>query len=140
MYIGPLLALLTSAALAATPAVAQIDLRVRADPPGDDARYFAGEYALVSNETTMPLDLSGWRLCNAVYACFVFPAGTSIGPGSDLRVHSGSGRSAGGDVYMGREGPLWADWADYATLRDPSGKLRASCYWDKGRGIDCSPP
>jgi hypothetical protein len=135
-----LLVLLGLSALAPAPGSAQIDLRVRADPPGDDEQYFAGEYALVSNETTTPLDVSGWRLCNGVYACFVFPAGTVIAPGSDLRIHSGSGRSALGDLYMGRDRPMWADWADYATLRDRTGELRASCYWDKGRGIDCSPP
>lgn len=131
---------LTLSVLAPTPASAQVDLRVRADPPGDDARYFAGEYALVTNETSTPLEVSGWRLCNGVYACFVLPPETVIGPGADLRIHSGSGRDTPHDIYMERDGPMWADWADYATLRDRSGELRASCYWDKGRGIGCSPP
>lgn len=135
-----LLALLGLAAPTATPASAQIDLRVRADPMGDDARYLNGEYALVSNETNTPLEVSGWRLCNGIYACFVLPPETVIRPGGDLRIHSGSGRDTPQAIYMGRDRPMWADWADYATLRDPTGELRASCYWDRGRGLDCSPP
>jgi hypothetical protein len=135
-----LVVLLASGALAPPHASAQIDLRIRADPMGDDVRYLNGEYALVTNETTTPLDVSGWRLCNGIYACFVFPAETVIGAGDDLRIHSGSGRDTPRAIYMGRDRPMWANWADYATLRDPDGGLRASCYWDRGRGIDCSPP
>jgi len=113
---------------------AQIDLRVRADAPGTDERNLNGEYVLLSNDGTMPVDLSGWSLCDAVAHCFVFPEGVSIGPGGDLRVHTGSGRDTLTAIYMSRERPLWANWADIATLRDRSGQIRARCSWDRSAG------
>lgn len=121
-------------------AAAQIEIQVQADAPGRDDRNLNGEYVLVSNEGNTPVDISGWRLCNAVLDCFVFPEGATIGPGGDLRAFTGSGRDAPLRVYMRRTLPLWADWSDIATLTDRAGDVRARCVWDRGRGIDCSPP
>lgn len=119
---------------------AQIEIQVQADAPGRDERNLNGEYVLISNDGTTPADLSGWRICNAVLDCFVLPEGATIGPGGDLRAYSGSGRNTPRQVYMGRTLPLWADWADVATLTDRAGEIRARCIWDRGRGLDCSPP
>jgi hypothetical protein len=128
------------AALVPAMVTAQIEIRVQADPPGDDERNLNGEYVLVSNDRTTPLDLSGWRLCNAVAHCYVFPDSARIGPRGDLRVHTGSGTNTLQALYMGRDRPLWANWADVATLTDRAGAVQARCLWDRGRRIDCSPP
>lgn len=127
-------------ALVPAAASAQIDLRVRADPAGRDEQNLNGEYVLISNDGTTPLDLSGWRICDAVVTCFHFPPDTLIGPGGDLRVHTGSGRNTLLVLYMGRDRPVWANWADIATLSDDDGVVRARCVYDRGRGLDCSPP
>jgi len=126
--------------LAPAAATAQVELRVLADPPGHDDLDLNGEYVLVSNEETTPLNLSRWRLCNAVYHCYVFPEGATLGPGGALRVRTGTGRDSLETLYMRRDRPLWANWADVATLTDETGAVRARCMWDRGRGIDCSPP
>lgn len=119
---------------------AQIEIQVQSDAPGRDERNLNGEYVLISNDGTVPVDVSGWRLCNAVLDCFSLPEGATIGPGSDLRAFSGSGGNGPRRVYMGRSLPLWADWSDIATLTDRTGEVRARCVWDRGRGLDCSPP
>lgn len=134
------LTILGLAALAPATASAQVEVRVLADPAGRDERNLNGEYVVVSNEGTTPVDLSGWWLCSAVADCFVFPEGTRIGSRGDLRVHTGHGRNTLREVYMGRGRPVWANWADMATLSDRAGEVRARCLWDRGRGIDCSPP
>lgn len=134
------LTLLGLATLGPTATSAQMELRIRADAPGRDDLNLNGEYALVSNHGTTPLDLSGWRLCDAVLHCFVFPDGASIGPGGDLRVHTGSGRDNLRALYMGRDHPMWANWADVATLTDRVGEVRARCSWNRAQGRDCSPP
>lgn len=134
------LTILGLAALAPATASAQVELRVHADALGRDERNLNGEYVVVSNEGTTPVDLSGWWLCSAVADCFVFPEGTRIGSRGDLRVHTGHGRDTAREVYMGHDRPVWANWADMATLTDRTGAVRARCLWDRGRGIDCSPP
>jgi len=134
------LALLWLTAFDPSAATAQVELGIRADPPGHDVENLNGEYALVTNRRTTPLDLSGWRLCDAVVNCFVFPEKTIIGPGARLRVHTGSGHDTPTAVYMGRTRPIWSNWADLATLRDTEGAIMARCSYDRGRGRDCSPP
>lgn len=119
---------------------AQIEIRVLADPAGRDERNLNGEYAIVYNRATTPLDVSGWWLCNAVASCFVFPEDSWVGSGGGLRVHTGQGPDTAREVHMGRDRPVWANWADMATLSDRTGEVRARCVWDRGRGMDCSPP
>lgn len=116
---------------------AQISLRVIADPPGPDAENLNGEVVTITNRLTVPLDLSGWTLCDAVAACFEFADETSVGPSASIRVRTGTGRDTVLDVYMGRNAPMWDNWADIATLRDPRGSIRSRCVWDRGRGLDC---
>lgn len=134
------LALFELTALAPSATAAQVELSIRADPPGHDVQNLNGEYALVTNQRTTPLDLSGWRLCDAVVNCFVFPGETIIGPGARLRIHTGSGRDTRVALYMGRTRPIWDNWADLATLSDMEGAIVARCSYDRGRGRDCSPP
>lgn len=130
---------LVLACLLASPtlASAQIGLSVTADPPGPDAQNLNGEVVMITNRQTVPLDLSGWTLCDAVARCYEFVDETTVGPGGSLRVRTGVGRDTLLDVYMGRTRPIWDDWADIATLRDRQGVVRARCVWDRGRGIDC---
>lgn len=134
---GPLLLALVGGVAFPTQVQGQIGLRVVADPAGPDETNLNGEIVTVTNRQTVPLDLSGWSLCDAVGACYEFPEETSVGPGASLRVRSGSGQDTPRDVYMSRSQPLWDNWADIATLRDGEGVIRSRCVWDRGRGLDC---
>lgn len=130
--------LLLATMLLPTTAAAQVDLRVRADAPGRDESNLNGEYVMMSNNGTVPLDVSRWRVCNALLACFTLPDSTSISPGGDLWIRTGSGLDSLREIYMGRERPMWENWADVATVRDRAGEIRARCMWDRGRGVDCT--
>lgn len=123
--------------LAPTSSSAQITLRVVADPPGPDDENLNGEVVTVTNRLTVPLDLAGWTLCDAVGGCFEFGERASLSPGGRIRVHTGGGVDTLLDVFMGRSEPLWDNWADIATLRDREGVIRSRCVWDRGRGLDC---
>lgn len=119
-------------------AAAQIRLRVIADPPGADEKNLNGEVVTITNRLTVPLDLSGWSLCDAMAACFRFVNEVTVGPGASIRVRAGSGQDTLLDVYMGRSEPIWDNWADIATLRDREGVIQSRCVWDRGRGLDCA--
>ncbi|MDX1495874.1 MAG: lamin tail domain-containing protein [Longimicrobiales bacterium] len=129
---------LIATSLLPTSLSAQVDLRVRADAPGRDESNLNGEWVMVSNNGTVPLDVSRWRLCNALAACYTLPDSTAIAPGGDLRIRTGAGRDNLRELHMGRGRPMWQNWADVATLRDPTGEIRARCMWDRGRGVDCT--
>ena len=133
----PIALAMIAVALVSPAADGQIRLRVVADPPGPDEDNLNGEVVTITNQRTVPLDLSGWYLCDAVAHCYTFPDGTRVGPGAAIRVHTGSGRDTLVDLYMGRSRPVWDDWADMTTLRDSEGVRQARCLWDRGRGINC---
>ena len=106
-----ILSLFVVGLLSAAGLSAQVAIQVRADAPGDDERNLNGEYVLVSNEGTTPVELDGWRLCDAVLDCFVFvprsrrrPAGLHrIGTAHAARPIHESRSSALGELVRHRD-------------------------------------
>ncbi len=107
----------------ATGAESAVSIGVFADAPGNDHRNPNGEYAMLSNASTSPLDISRWTLCDAARHCFTFPPGASIGPHATIVLHSGRGISDGVRFFMGYRSAVWNNDGDTATLYDPSGQV-----------------
>ena len=102
---------------------APISIQVVADAPGNDHRNTNGEYAILSNESGQPVDLSGWTLCDAARHCFRFPPSTSVASGRIVVVYTGFGAADGSRFFMGSGGAVWNNDGDTAALYDRSGRL-----------------
>lgn len=84
---------------------AQIKMTVHWDAPGNDGQNPNGEFAIIRNTGSVPVDLSGWTFRDSSReAWYVFPAGTVLAPGAFFEMHSGrtpAGGAAPGTFYMG---------------------------------------
>ncbi|HET9949550.1 MAG TPA: lamin tail domain-containing protein, partial [Longimicrobiales bacterium] len=105
---------------------AAVRIRVFADAPGNDHRNPNGEYARLENASGAPMDLDGWRLCDAARHCFTFPQGARIAAGAAVVVYTGSGTADGTRFYMGSGAAVWNNDGDTATLYDPAGRVAAT--------------
>lgn len=95
-----------------------LSLWVIPDAPGDDHENLNGEYSVISNHGTEPLQIGGWTLCDAAQHCFTFPQDSRIPGGQRVTLFTGYGRSDGVRFYMGSGSPVWSNEGDVATLYD----------------------
>ncbi len=110
-------------AIASNPA--SVDLHVVADAPGNDHHNLNGEYAVLRNDGSAALDLSGWVLCDLARHCYRFQRGARLDAGASLSLHTGSGRDDEGRLYWGRRQAVWNNSGDTAVLTDAEGRVRA---------------
>ena len=101
------------------------------DPIGTDT--IGQEWLKVRNlDPSRTIDLGRWWVRDSGLRRFTFPAGTKLGPGQTLTVHSGHGQRAGNDFYWGLSEPIFensttkigSDDGDGVYLFDPKGDLR----------------
>lgn len=100
-----------------------ISISVFADAPGNDHQNLNGEYAVLDNRTSQPLDLSGWTLCDAARHCFTFPKAAELAAMGQVVLYTGRGRSDGIRFFMGRGAAVWNNRGDTATLYDDAGRV-----------------
>jgi hypothetical protein len=103
-----------------------LTLWVFADAPGNDHHNLNGEYVVITSNASAAVEIAGWNLCDAANACFTFPAGATIQPGSRVVVFTGSGQSDGTNFYMNRGRAVWNNNGDVATLWDSAGRAVTS--------------
>jgi parallel beta-helix repeat protein len=87
-------------------------------------RAVSPEYVDVRNTGSVTIPLAGWRLTAAGGAASI-PA-YSLAPGATVRVHSRTGTTSTGHVYLNRSVGLYGDGHDTARLVAPSGALASS--------------
>lgn len=114
---------------------AQLDLSIVWNPPGADTSNLNGEYVVVRNVGTDPVDLSGWLLRDSsLTSWFYLPSGTILVPGDYFVAHVGSGTNGQPtprDFYFGSSTPLFPNTSttqflgDGAYLYDRATALRA---------------
>lgn len=102
-------------------ATGSLQLSVVANAPGNDHDNPNGEYAVITNTATEPVDLAGWRLCDAANHCFTFPRGSRVH--TLLRVYTGRGVADDSSLYAGFRRAVWNNTGDVATLFDPQGRV-----------------
>ncbi len=90
------------------------------DPPGRDAQ---GEYLVIRNADTTPLDMLGWTLRDSAPIrphIYTFKQ-LILEPGGSVRVWTKSGSDTPSDVYLNRGRAVWNNPGDTAILSDASG-------------------
>jgi endonuclease YncB( thermonuclease family) len=109
-----------------TPGVMVID--VNYDPPGADEENAAAEFALLTNEGGVAVDISGWIVRDeSSQHRYRFPEGTKLAPGDQLRLYSGCATDEGLDLYWCADGAVWSNGGDTVLLQTPTGTV-ASRY------------
>ena len=94
------------------------------DPPGRDDENLNGEWVVLRNTTTRPVDVSGWVLRDESTANrYVFPDGSTLEARSDVRVRVGCGDDGAAERYWCSEGPVWSNGGDTALLLDVHGNV-----------------
>lgn len=152
------LALLTPQVVAATPAAAAAPAikfgRFQADAPGNDrypsASSLNTEYIVITNTTSRAINIGRYQVTDrGTKHRFVVPAGFTLGPRKSVVLHSGKGRNSAGHLYWGqsvsgakpisRNGFVWNNSGDTATLINASGKVLVRCtYTRNSRGwVNC---
>lgn len=100
----------------------QVAVTVSWDAPGTDQTNLNGEFVIVRNTGTTPVDLSGWLLRDSsLTSWYFFPSGTVLAPGDYRMVHVGSGTPGSPgphDLYMGSTEPLFPNTQDGKFLGD----------------------
>jgi len=96
---------------------------IRADAPGNDNENLNDEYVVFRNAGDRSLDLSGWTVGDEADHTYTFPAGTELGPGETLTLHTGSGTDGDGQYYWGAGGAIWNNGGDTVFVRTADGEL-----------------
>ena len=101
-------------------AIAEID----ADASGDDNDNLNDENVVFENTGDTALDLSGWTVSDEAGATYTVPEGTTLAPGAQVTLHTGSGDDTTTDLYWGSGRAVWNNGGDTVTVRDDTGAVR----------------
>jgi endonuclease YncB( thermonuclease family) len=113
-----------------------VRLEVRWDAEVDDSQNVNGEWIDVFNPSSRAVSLTGWRLRDASTRFYDFPAGTTVQPGSYVRLRVGVGVDNSLTKYWGMDHPIFDNTLDESVyLFDPDGDLRDS--FEYRCRIDC---
>ena len=98
---------------------------IEADAPGDDSQNLNGEWAVIANDGSDPVDLTGWILKDESSSHrFAFPAGFQLGAGSRVTVFTGCGTDTAAELFWCQSGSaVWNNGGDTGFLLDPSGNI-----------------
>ena len=100
-------------------------LEIGNDSPGGD---LAGEYVLIENRLSRPIDLGGWTLRDDQKNIYTFPR-YSLGAGKEVRVWSRVGVDRIDNLYWNLTAKVWNTGGDCGYLRNADGDLQNYiCY------------
>lgn len=136
----------TTSAEAAAPAVKFA--RFQADAPGNDNSptnaSLNTEYIVITNTTSKTVTIGGYRVSdNGSKHVFRVPAGFKLGAKKSVTLRSGKGTNTSTNLYWGqsvrgakpvaRNGFVWNNSGDTATLRNASGAVLHVCKYTKNK-------
>lgn len=144
------LAVMPSTSSAATAGPVQFGL-IQYDQPGSDLPAdkdkLNREFVTLVNTGRATVSLGGWTLRDETRRSdhiYTFRKGFRLAPGRSVRVHTGTGTDAAGDVYWGRTGTsgvayIWNNIdrysnGDTAFLHNDRGTLVDCRVWRRGTG------
>mgnify|MGYP006273134007 FL=1 len=96
-------------------------VRIHPDAAGNDNENLNDEYVVFRNEGAETVDLSGWSVTDAAGKTYTFPPGTTLEPGAELTLRTGTGTDGDATVYWGRGSAVWNNGGDTITLRGDDG-------------------
>ncbi|WP_405686730.1 lamin tail domain-containing protein [Streptomyces sp. NBC_01387] len=88
------------------------------------------EWVTVTNNSRRPVELKGWTLSDAQHHSYRFHA-LRLGAHKSVKVHTGTGRDSGRDVYQNRHASIWDRAGDTATLRNARGRITDTESWGR---------
>lgn len=91
--------------------------RVMFNPPGRDV---SGEYVVVKNDTSMPVDMTAWRLSDRAGHTYQFPI-FICSAGAEVTIWTGMGTNDPRNLYWGRQAAVWNNDGDLVSLARPDG-------------------
>jgi len=94
----------------------------RYNAKGDDRQNLNGEYLILRNSCTYPVELSGWRLADNTSKEYIFKSFTLMNK-TIVTLHTGSGQDNETDLYWGQSWPVWNNNGDILYLWDSEGNL-----------------
>lgn len=90
------------------------------DAPGPDDENPNGEYVQISNASSDPVNMTGFRLNDAASNVYVFPA-MNLNAGQQIKLYSGCGSDSAAALYWCAGGAVWNNSGDTAYLTDAAG-------------------
>ncbi len=82
------------------------------------------EWVKIRNKESNSIDMSGWKLTDeGDRFTFSFPDGFKLRAGAIVIIHTMEGIDTYTDLYWNRNGAVWNDDGDTASLEDENGKL-----------------
>lgn len=104
--------------------VANIEVTIWPDAPGDDSSNLNGEWVRFTNEGTAPLDLDGWVVADESASHRYTFRGLVLPPGGSVTLFSGCGVDTPTERYWCNvSSAVWNNSGDTVFLRDPDGNL-----------------
>jgi len=101
------------------------------NPQGRDVE---GEYVLIRNTSTQPMDMTGWKLHDGVQRhTYVFPQFV-LAPGAEVKLWTRAGTNDAANLYWGQRVAVWNNEGDTGTLLDASGAVVSQYTYTGGRG------
>lgn len=92
------------------------------DPSGNDRH---GEYVLLRNRASVPLNLTGWTLSDGNGRhTFIFPTFT-LAPGAEVKLWTRTGTNDASNLFWGSRRAIWNNNGDTATLKNAGGAIVA---------------
>ena len=98
---------------------------IHEDASGNDGDNLNDEYVVFENGGSAAVDMTGWSVEDAAAHTYTFPDGFSLGAGSQVTLHTGSGSDTATDLYWGRGSPVWNNDGDTVSLYDNAATLVA---------------
>jgi competence protein ComEC len=95
---------------------------INADAEGDDRENLNDEYLVFTNTDDESLDLSGWTVQDESGMTYTFPDGTTLQPGADLTLRTGSGEETDNELYWGANRPIWNNNGDTVIITNSNGE------------------
>ncbi|WP_277554087.1 lamin tail domain-containing protein [Halobaculum limi] len=98
-------------------------VEIHADAAGTESENLNDEYLVFENTGDSELDLSGWTVADAADHVYTVPEGTTLAPGGQVTLHTGSGTDTETDLYWGAAAPVWNNGGDTVTVRTADGTV-----------------
>ncbi len=89
---------------------------------GDDRENLNGEYLILRNSCTYPVELSGWTLMDNSSSEYIFREFVLMNK-STVTIHTGTGTDNETDLYWGMSRPVWNNNGDVLYLWNMYGEL-----------------
>ena len=110
------------------PASGPTDIRITLIEYNPDGLDADGEYVDIQNFGEADVDMTNWRLSDAVSTTFTFPA-FNIASQATVRVWVRDGSNDMANLYWGRKSATWNNTGDTAVLKNAAGAEVDRCVY-----------